>query len=55
MADSLEQRLASMLPDEQQAPNLIEDTTQSMLAPEEASMEGMEIVWIARCHLPGFH
>ena len=47
MADSLEQRLASMLPDEQQAPNLIEDTTQSMLAPEEASMEGMEIAGLS--------
>lgn len=47
MADSLEQRLASILPDEQQAPNLIEEPQQSMLAPEEASMEGTEVAGLS--------
>lgn len=39
----LEQRLSSILPDEQQAPNLISEPMESMPAPEEANMDGMQV------------
>jgi len=47
MADSLEQRISSILPDEQQALNLIEEPMPPMPAPEEVSMEGMQVAGLS--------
>jgi hypothetical protein len=47
MADSLEQRISSILPEPEPAPQIINEPMPSMPAPEEASMEGMEIAGLS--------
>jgi len=47
MADSLEQRLSAILPNEQQASNLIEEPMSSMPAPEEANMDGTQLAGLS--------
>lgn len=47
MAESLEQRISSILPDQQPASNLIEEPMPPMPAPEEVSMEGMQVAGLS--------
>jgi len=47
MAESLEQRISSILPEAGPAPQILNEPMPSMPAPEEASMEGMQVAGLA--------